>query len=149
MHKLFLAVVMATCITTFTFPSALLAADGQDGALQRQKTNSGSQCVLPDHDDGLPSMENFGNSDCGFPKRLCSFRHPTTLSYHPEIYNYRHYFNMVSPDANANLSNYRRLMPAVNQPEEILTPVPEQQNQSLQSSGSARLSRPNQKKLQK
>jgi hypothetical protein len=149
MHKLFPAFVMTICIAAITFPSALLGADSQNGTLQRQNIHSASQMVITDRDAGPPSMENFGNADCAFPKRPCCAWHPTTLSYHPAIYNYRYYYNIVSSDAHAGPSNYRHLMPAVNRPEEILTPVPEQQTNSSKSNGSARLSGPNQKKFQK
>jgi hypothetical protein len=150
MRNFFLVVFVTACITEFTFLSAIQAADVPNSTSQRQKIDSGSQRVLHAQDEGLPSRGDYGNADWGFPKRIFCTWHPTTLSYHPQVYNYRYYFNIVGHETfHANSSNYRQVMPAVNQPEEILTPMPEQQNQSPQPIDSARLSRANQKKLQK
>jgi hypothetical protein len=148
MRTLFLAVVITACIT-FSLPTAIQAADVQKCTSQPGEINSQSVCVSCDQDYGLPSRGKFSGSDCGFTKRLCCYLHPTTLSYHPEMYNYRHYFNIVGHDTDSNSSIYRYLLPAANRPEEILTPLPETENQSPQMTDSARLSGPNQKKLRK
>jgi hypothetical protein len=150
MRILFAAAAIAGCITTFTLltSSTLQAADIQNGKSQRQEIKAESADVLCLQNDGLPSTGYSYGSDCGFMKRLCCCHHPTAI-YHPEIYNYRYFFNIVGHDAYSNSSNHRYFFPAANQPDEILTPVPEQQNQLSQAAGSARLSRPDQKKFQK
>ena len=148
MRTLLQAFVLTSCIT-FSLPTAIQAADVQKCTLQPGEINSQSVCVPCDQDYGLPSRGAFSGSDCGFTKRLYCYHHPTTLSYHPEIYNYRHYFNIVGHETYPSFSNYRYLLPAANRPEEILTPLPETENQSPQMTGSARLSKANQKKLQK
>ncbi|MGD0383877.1 MAG: hypothetical protein ABSA77_10165 [Thermoguttaceae bacterium] len=151
MRTLLQVVAITFCITTLSLSSSstIGAAVVQNGKSQPQEINSESACFLSDHDDGLPRMGNYCGSDCGFTKRLCCYHHPTTLSYHPEIYNYRHYFNIIGHETYPSFSNYRNLLPAANRPEEILTPLPEQENQSPQMTGSARSSGANQKKLQK
>ncbi|MGD0516219.1 MAG: hypothetical protein ABSA26_01670 [Thermoguttaceae bacterium] len=146
MRTLLLAVVITACIT-FSLSTAIQAADVQKCTSQPGEINSQSACVPCDQDYGLSSRGKFSCSDCGFTKRLCCYLHPTTLSYHPEIYNYRHYFNITGHETYSGSTNYRYRLPAANRPEEILTPKPEQENQSPQITGSARLSGANQKKF--
>jgi hypothetical protein len=85
----------------------------------------------------------------GLTKPGCCFHHPTTLSYHPEVYNYRHYFNIVGHENDANLLIYRRPIPVMNQSEEILTPMPERPEQTSQAIDAARSSRANKKNIKK
>jgi hypothetical protein len=146
MRSLFMAVTIISCIAAPILSPAIQAADVQNGKSQRQQIDSESVCVICGHNDGLPSTGTFYSADYDCPKRLFCCHHPTAI-YHPEVYNYRYFFNIMGHDANS--SNYRFLLPAAPQPEEILTPVPEPENQSPQTAGSARLSRPDQKKFQK
>ena len=116
--------------------------------LSGSRSDSESVCVLGGHNDGLPSTETFYGSDGVYTKGLFCCHHPTAI-YHPEIYNYQYFFNIIGHEAYTNSSNHRFCLPAVNKPEEILTPVPEPESQLPQMAGSARLSRPDQKKFQK
>ena len=149
MRPLFLAVGITFFIAAPILSPAIQAADVPNGTSQRQQIDSESVCVLCDHNDGLPNTGTCYGSDCDYTKRLYCCRHPITLAYHPEIYNYRYFFNIVGHDMYSHSSNYRFFLPAAHQPEEILTPVPEPANQLPQTAGSARLSRPDQKKFQK
>jgi hypothetical protein len=149
MRTLFMAITITSCIAAPILSPAIQAADVQNGKSQRQQIDSESACVPCGHNDGLSSTGTFYGSDSDYTKRLFCCRHPVTLAYHPEIYNYRDFFNIIGHDAYSNSSNYRFFLPAAPQPEEILTPVPEPKNQLPQTAGSARLSRPDQKKFQK
>ncbi len=150
MRTLLMAAVITSFIAAPILSPAIQAADVPNGKSQRQQINSESGlCPFAAHNDGLPSTGTFYGSDCDYTKRLFCCHHPITLAYHPEVYNYRYFFNIVGHEAYPNSSNYRFFVPAAPQPEEILTPVPEQANQLPQTAGSARLSRPDQKKFQK
>jgi hypothetical protein len=43
----------------------------------------------------------------GLAKPFCCFHHPTTLSYHPQVYNYRYFYNIVGHET-SNCSNCRQ-----------------------------------------
>jgi hypothetical protein len=125
------------------------ASDIRNGTMSGRQYVSGSEFVVSDDGDGLPGRERPYGLGCGSAKPACGLLHPTTLSYHPEIYNYRHYYNIVGHDANFSMPRYRLPMPAADVPEEILTPVPESGEKSFQAPGSARRLLGNQKKLWK
>jgi hypothetical protein len=148
MRTLFLAIIITSFIAAPILSHAVQAADVQNGKPLRQQIDSESACVPCGHNDGLPSTGTFYGSDGVYTKRLCCWHHPTAI-YHPEIYNYRYFFNIIGHEAYTNSSNHRLFLPAASQPEEILTPVPEPGNQLPQTAGSARLTRPDQKKFQK
>jgi hypothetical protein len=138
-----------TAFITLSFPIASQAAGIEKHTQQVDEISSQPACAQGDQEYGLSIGGSYCGSDCSFIKRLCCCYHPTTLSYHPEIYNYRHYFNIVGHETWANASNYRHSMPAANRPESIPAPVPEKEIQLLPKAGSARLSGPNQKNLLK
>jgi hypothetical protein len=144
--------LLTAIITCFIAPPilspAIQAADVPNGTSQRQQFGSESVCVPSGYNDGLPGTGTFYGSDGVYTKRLCCWHHPTAI-YHPEVYNYRYFFNIIGHETYTNSSNYRFSLPAASQPEEILTPIPEPKNQLPQTAGSARLSRPDQKKFQK
>jgi hypothetical protein len=149
MRILFMAAATTFFVAGPILSATILAADVQNGKSQRQQIDSESVCVLCSHNGGLPSTESFYGSDFDYTNRLyCCHHHPTAI-YHPEVYNYRYFFNIIGHDSYSSSSNHRFFLPAATQPEKILTPVPEPENQSPQTAGSARLSRPDQKKFQK
>ena len=148
MRILFIVISMSAFIAAPVLSPAIQAAEGPNSTSQRQQIDSGSVCVPCGHNDGLPSTGTFYGSDCDYSKRLCCWHHPTAI-YHPEIYNYRYFFNIIGHETYSNSSNYRVSLPAAHQPKEILTPVPEPDNRLSQSAGSVLLSRPDQKKFQK
>ncbi|MGA2798416.1 MAG: hypothetical protein ABSE63_12615 [Thermoguttaceae bacterium] len=149
MRTLFVAVTITFFIAAPILFPAIQAADVQNGKFQRQQIESESACVLCGYNDGLPCTGTFYGSDGVYTKRLLCCRHPVTLAYHPEVYNYRYFFNIIGHDSYSNSSNHRFFLPSAPQPDEILTPVPEPENQLPQTAGSARLTRPDQKKFQK
>ena len=52
----------------------------------------------------FPPLEiQAADGDCGFTMRI--YRHPTTLSYHPEVYNYRYYFDIIGHETHQNARN--------------------------------------------
>ena len=148
MRILFMALAITSFIAAPVLSLGIQAADVANGTTQRQQIVSESVCVPCGQNDGLPSTGTFYGSDGVYAKRLFCYHHPTAI-YHPEIYNYRYFFNIIGHERYTNSSNYRFSLPAAPQPEEILTPVPEPENRLPQTAGSARLSRPDQKKFQK
>ncbi len=136
------------CVSCFG-PLVIQAAEIQPKALKPQELNAGSEYMAIDNDDGMPGREEICSPNCGLVKPICCFRHPTTLGYHPPVYDYRYFYNIVGHETCFNSLNYFRPKPALNWREGIPAPASVEGKQSLQSSGSARLSAPNQKKLQK
>lgn len=149
MRTIYWAIVFTACSQTFVFPFKSHAIDLYNGTLTRQEINPGSTYIFRNYDAGTMNQEKLWFSDRGYMKRTYCFWHPTTLSYHPEVYNYHHYFNIVGHDAYFNSPNNQLFLPAASQSEQILTPAGEENNPSPQAVDSARLSRPNQKKLRK
>jgi hypothetical protein len=148
MRILILTATMTYFIAAPMLSPAMQAADIPSGTFQRQQIGSESVSIPSGYNDGLPSTGTLYGSDGVYTKRLYCWHHPTAI-YHPEVYNYRYYFNIIGHESYSNSSGYRFSLPAASQPEEILTPVPAQENQLPQTAGSARLSRPDQKKFQK
>jgi hypothetical protein len=148
MRTLFMAIAITFFMAGPVLLSATQAADVQNGTSLRQQIDSESVCVPCGYNDGLPGTGTFYGSYGEYSKRLCCWHHPTAI-YHPEVYNYRYFFNIIGHEAYTNSSNHRFALPAAPQSEEILTPRPEPEKQLPQTAGSARLSRPDQKKFQK
>jgi hypothetical protein len=148
MRILLVTATMTYFITAPMLSPVIQAAEVPSSASQRQQIGSESVCIPGGYNDGLPSTGTLYGSDGVYTKRLYCWHHPTAI-YHPEVYNYRYYFNIIGHETYSNSSRYRCSLPAASQTEAILTPVPEQENQLPQTAGSARLSRPDQKKFQK
>jgi hypothetical protein len=148
MRILLLTATMTYFIAAPMLSPAIHAADVPNSTSQRQQIGSESVCISSGYNDGLPSTGTLYGSDGVYTKRLYCWHHPTAI-YHPEVYNYRYYFNIIGHETYSNSSKYRFSLPAASQTKEILTPVPEQEIQLPQTAGSARLSRPDQKKFQK
>jgi hypothetical protein len=80
---------------------------------------------------------------------ICSLRHPTTLSYHPEKYNYRYFYNIVGHETFSHSANPGIYLPSASRPEQIPVPAPRQQTISSSLGGSAHLSGAREKNLSK
>jgi hypothetical protein len=135
-------------VTALVLLPAIQAAEVPNGQAPRQQINAESGCVFCEQNNGLSGTGNSYGLDGGLTRRFCCCHHPIAI-YHPEVYNYRYFYNIVGHEAYSNSPHYRFVMPAARQPEEIFTPVPERENQLPQTAGSARLTRPDQKKFQK
>jgi hypothetical protein len=149
MRTIFLIVLLSIHISSLFSIRTARAADLLNGIAQRQTNSTASEDVAINLGNESTGSEAIGPHNCGSAKRTHCILHPTTLSYHPEVYYYRHYFDIIGHDAVASTSSYPRYTPMDIRQEEILTPAPEQGNKSSQTLSSARLSGKNKKYFQK
>jgi hypothetical protein len=148
MRSLLVSVVVTFISAAPVLLPAIQAAGLENSISPRQPINAESASIRSVNNEGLPSTGPYYGADSNYPKRSSCWHHPTAI-YHPEIYNYRYFFNIVGHETDSHCSNCRFYLPAAHLPEEILTPVPVPENQSSQTAVSARLSRSDQKKFNK
>ena len=124
-------VAVTVCVSALTLSTlaALHGADLQNGSMWPREIKAEPAEVICAENHGLPATSRPRATDRGTAGPLCCLHHPTAI-YHPEIYNYRYVFNIVGYEAYSRYPNYRNIPRTMNRPEEILTPVPEQQTQS-------------------
>jgi hypothetical protein len=147
----YLLVVFAYVINmpTFAFSSDLQATQMPSDRSQYSEVTPCSTCMLSYRDDAMPDPIRNCCLGCGLVKRICGYPKPFHQHYYPEVYNYRHIYNIVGHDSFFSTSNFRCPCLTKRPPEEIPAPAAGQEDQLPRSIESARAVRTNAKKIQK
>jgi hypothetical protein len=143
-----IALAVGIAVLALSSSIALHAAELQGGSIPLQEPAvawAGTPCL---QSDGTPNACGTCLAERTNITWLGCLHHPTAI-YHPAVYNYRYYFNIVGHETDARPGNCRGCLPAAHPPQENFIPIPEQQGRSSQAAGSARLSWQGQRKFQK